>query len=65
MIVCLTSECICVVAAVVALWGGQTKPHAYAQEDAWNKILAFLWKHLYFNSILYSREASSGVISAE
>ncbi|KAK9976107.1 hypothetical protein ABG768_021313 [Culter alburnus] len=50
---------------VVALWGGQTKPHAYAQEDSWNNILAFLWKHLYFNSILHSREASSSVISAE
>ncbi|XDV25262.1 hypothetical protein PO909_029207 [Leuciscus waleckii] len=38
---------------VVMLWGGQTKPHAYAQEDAWNKTLAFLSKHLYFNSILH------------
>ncbi|KAK7130242.1 hypothetical protein R3I93_019767 [Phoxinus phoxinus] len=37
---------------VVMLWGGQTKPHAYAQEDAWNKTLAFLSKHLY-NSILH------------
>ncbi|XP_073669641.1 peroxisomal succinyl-coenzyme A thioesterase-like isoform X6 [Paramisgurnus dabryanus] len=35
---------------VVMLWGGQTKPHAYAQEDAWKKILAFLQKHLYFSS---------------
>ncbi|XP_050964401.1 bile acid-CoA:amino acid N-acyltransferase isoform X1 [Labeo rohita] len=31
---------------VVMLWGGQTKSHAYAQEDAWKKILAFLWQHL-------------------
>uniref|UniRef100_A0A8C0YUV2 Acyl-CoA thioesterase 16 n=1 Tax=Cyprinus carpio carpio TaxID=630221 RepID=A0A8C0YUV2_CYPCA len=31
---------------LVMLWGGQTKPHAYAQEDAWKKILAFLWQHL-------------------
>uniref|UniRef100_A0A8C2H3B7 Uncharacterized protein n=1 Tax=Cyprinus carpio TaxID=7962 RepID=A0A8C2H3B7_CYPCA len=31
---------------IVMLWGGQTKPHAYAQEDAWKKILAFLWQHL-------------------
>ena len=29
------------------LWGGQTKPHADAQEDAWEKILLFLQKHLY------------------
>uniref|UniRef100_A0A8C2DGR6 Uncharacterized protein n=1 Tax=Cyprinus carpio TaxID=7962 RepID=A0A8C2DGR6_CYPCA len=35
---------------VVMLWGGKTKPHAYAQEDAWEKILAFLWQHLYFSS---------------
>nr|XP_055045752.1 acyl-coenzyme A thioesterase 1-like isoform X3 [Misgurnus anguillicaudatus] len=35
---------------VVMLWGGQTKPHAYAQEDAWRKILAFLQKHLYLSS---------------
>ncbi|XP_043092371.1 bile acid-CoA:amino acid N-acyltransferase-like isoform X1 [Puntigrus tetrazona] len=33
---------------IVMLWGGQTKPHAYAQEDAWEKILAFLRQHLYF-----------------
>ncbi|XP_056604856.1 peroxisomal succinyl-coenzyme A thioesterase-like isoform X2 [Triplophysa dalaica] len=32
---------------VVMLWGGQTKPHAYAQEDAWKRILAFLSQHLY------------------
>ncbi|XP_056116418.1 acyl-coenzyme A thioesterase 5-like [Rhinichthys klamathensis goyatoka] len=35
---------------IVMLWGGQTKPHAYAQEDAWNKILAFLRQHLCFSS---------------
>ncbi|XP_051974137.1 peroxisomal succinyl-coenzyme A thioesterase-like [Xyrauchen texanus] len=35
---------------IVMLWGGQTKPHAYAQEDAWEKILSFLQKHLYFSS---------------
>uniref|UniRef100_A0A8C2GV18 Uncharacterized protein n=1 Tax=Cyprinus carpio TaxID=7962 RepID=A0A8C2GV18_CYPCA len=35
---------------IVMLWGGQTKPHAYAQEDSWEKILAFLRKHLYFSS---------------
>uniref|UniRef100_A0A671SBY1 Bile acid-CoA:amino acid N-acyltransferase-like n=1 Tax=Sinocyclocheilus anshuiensis TaxID=1608454 RepID=A0A671SBY1_9TELE len=34
---------------IVMLWGGQTKPHAYAQEDAWKKILAFLWQHLASN----------------
>ncbi|XP_056605327.1 peroxisomal succinyl-coenzyme A thioesterase-like isoform X1 [Triplophysa dalaica] len=32
---------------IVMLWGGQTKPHADAQEDAWNTILAFLRQHLY------------------
>ncbi|XP_065130843.1 peroxisomal succinyl-coenzyme A thioesterase-like isoform X4 [Paramisgurnus dabryanus] len=35
---------------VVMVWGGQTKPHAYAQEHAWKKILAFLQKHLYLSS---------------
>ncbi|XP_065130848.1 acyl-coenzyme A thioesterase 1-like [Paramisgurnus dabryanus] len=34
---------------IVMLWGGQTKPHANAQEDAWKKILAFLQKHLYLS----------------
>ncbi|TNN50970.1 Bile acid-CoA:amino acid N-acyltransferase [Liparis tanakae] len=33
--------------AVIMLWGGQTKPHADAQEDSWSKILAFLQEHLY------------------
>uniref|UniRef100_A0AAY5ES93 Acyl-CoA thioesterase 19 n=1 Tax=Electrophorus electricus TaxID=8005 RepID=A0AAY5ES93_ELEEL len=32
---------------VVLLWGGQAKPHADAQEDSWEKILAFLQQHLY------------------
>ncbi|KAL7827836.1 hypothetical protein AOLI_G00309880 [Acnodon oligacanthus] len=32
---------------VVMLWGGQAKPHADAQEDSWEKILAFLQQHLY------------------
>ncbi|XP_076860807.1 acyl-coenzyme A thioesterase 1-like isoform X3 [Brachyhypopomus gauderio] len=32
---------------VVLLWGGQTKPHADAQEDSWEKMLAFLQQHLY------------------
>lgn len=45
-----SSEYGVVAAAVVMLWGGKTKPHAYAQEDAWEKILAFLWQHLYFSS---------------
>nr|XP_055046278.1 peroxisomal succinyl-coenzyme A thioesterase-like [Misgurnus anguillicaudatus] len=35
---------------VVFLWGGQTKPHAYAQENAWKEILAFLRQHLYFST---------------
>ncbi|XP_066524973.1 bile acid-CoA:amino acid N-acyltransferase-like [Hoplias malabaricus] len=33
---------------VLLLWGGQTKPHSDAQEDSWQKILAFLQQHLYF-----------------
>ena len=33
--------------AVIMLWGGHTKPHADAQEDSWEKILAFLQQHLY------------------
>ncbi|XP_030621813.1 acyl-CoA thioesterase 19 [Chanos chanos] len=32
---------------VVALWGGETVPHCLAQEDSWQKTLAFLKKHLY------------------
>ncbi|KAL2102599.1 hypothetical protein ACEWY4_001767 [Coilia grayii] len=32
---------------VLMLWGGQTKPHADAQEDSWNKILLFLHTHLH------------------
>ncbi|XP_046878753.1 acyl-CoA thioesterase 18 isoform X1 [Hypomesus transpacificus] len=32
---------------VIMLWGGQPKPHADAQEDSWEKILAFLQQHLY------------------
>ncbi|KAM8908393.1 acyl-coenzyme A thioesterase 1-like isoform 2-T2 [Spinachia spinachia] len=35
---------------VMLLWGGQTKPHSDAQEDAWNKILSFLHHHLYSNN---------------
>ncbi|KAK2859102.1 hypothetical protein Q5P01_003722 [Channa striata] len=31
----------------ILLWGGQTKPHADAQEDSWMKILSFLRQHLY------------------
>ncbi|XP_054631904.1 peroxisomal succinyl-coenzyme A thioesterase-like [Dunckerocampus dactyliophorus] len=29
------------------LWGGQCVAHAYAQEDCWKKMLAFLHHHLY------------------
>ncbi|NP_001188466.1 acyl-CoA thioesterase 18 [Danio rerio] len=36
---------------IVMLWGGQTKPHAYAQEDSWEKILAFFHQHLYSSNI--------------
>ncbi|XP_067446954.1 peroxisomal succinyl-coenzyme A thioesterase-like [Thunnus thynnus] len=32
---------------VMALWGGDTVPHARAQEDAWRKMLAFLQENLY------------------
>ncbi|XP_078138177.1 peroxisomal succinyl-coenzyme A thioesterase-like isoform X1 [Centroberyx gerrardi] len=32
---------------MLVLWGGETKPHADAQEDSWEKILAFLRQHLY------------------
>lgn len=32
---------------VIMLWGGQTKPHADAQEDLWQKILDFLQQHLH------------------
>ncbi|XP_068442627.1 peroxisomal succinyl-coenzyme A thioesterase-like isoform X3 [Clinocottus analis] len=31
----------------ILLWGGQTKPHSDAQEDSWNRILAFLQQHLF------------------
>ncbi|KAK3558389.1 hypothetical protein QTP86_017996 [Hemibagrus guttatus] len=34
---------------VMILWGGQTKAHSQAQEDSWNKILAFFEQHLYRN----------------
>lgn len=32
------------------VWGGTTKPHSDAQEDAWRKILAYLQHHLYSRS---------------
>ncbi|XP_035383770.1 peroxisomal succinyl-coenzyme A thioesterase-like isoform X1 [Electrophorus electricus] len=32
---------------ILLLWGGQAKPHADAQEDSWEKLLAFLQQHLY------------------
>ncbi|XP_042266761.1 peroxisomal succinyl-coenzyme A thioesterase-like [Thunnus maccoyii] len=32
---------------LMALWGGDTVPHARAQEDAWRKMLAFLQENLY------------------
>ncbi len=44
---------VVVVPVVVVLWGGQTKLHAYAQEDAWEKIIQFLWQHLYISSVLH------------
>ncbi|XP_052454360.1 acyl-CoA thioesterase 19 isoform X2 [Carassius gibelio] len=35
---------------VVVLWGGETVPHSRAQEESWQKTLAFLEEHLYDNS---------------
>uniref|UniRef100_A0A4W4EKQ3 Acyl-CoA thioesterase 19 n=1 Tax=Electrophorus electricus TaxID=8005 RepID=A0A4W4EKQ3_ELEEL len=32
---------------VLMLWGGQAKPHADAQEDSWEKTVAFLQQQLY------------------
>ncbi|KAK2832438.1 hypothetical protein Q7C36_015900 [Tachysurus vachellii] len=32
---------------VIMLWGGQTRLHSYAQEDSWERILDFLYQHLY------------------
>ncbi|XP_028251116.1 acyl-coenzyme A thioesterase 4-like isoform X2 [Parambassis ranga] len=40
---------------VILLWGGQTKPHSDAQEDAWRKILSFLQHHLYGSPTLKAR----------
>lgn len=40
---------------VQLLWGGQTKPHSDAQEDSWNKILAFLQQHLYSSPTLKAK----------
>ncbi|XP_034019148.1 bile acid-CoA:amino acid N-acyltransferase-like isoform X2 [Thalassophryne amazonica] len=40
---------------VVMLWGGQTKPHSDAQEDAWKKILVFLEQNLYYSPGLKAR----------
>ncbi|RXM36672.1 Acyl-coenzyme A thioesterase 3 [Acipenser ruthenus] len=37
---------------VIVLWGGETKPHAFAQEDSWRRILKFLERHLYQRSVL-------------
>ncbi|XP_029103429.1 acyl-coenzyme A thioesterase 4-like isoform X1 [Scleropages formosus] len=33
---------------MMMLWGGQSKPHADAQEQSWRKILEFLQQHLYY-----------------
>ncbi|XP_028813581.1 acyl-CoA thioesterase 19 isoform X2 [Denticeps clupeoides] len=38
-------------AKVIVLWGGHTVPHSKAQEDAWEKTLAFLQEHLYGTSL--------------
>lgn len=42
---------------VLLLWGGQTKAHSQAQEDSWNKILAFLEQNLYSNTVDLSHVA--------
>uniref|UniRef100_A0A8C3LH34 Bifunctional peptidase and (3S)-lysyl hydroxylase JMJD7 n=1 Tax=Chrysolophus pictus TaxID=9089 RepID=A0A8C3LH34_CHRPC len=34
------------VLGVFVQWGGQWREHARAQEDAWQRIQAFFWKHL-------------------
>ncbi|KAG2460202.1 peroxisomal succinyl-coenzyme A thioesterase-like [Polypterus senegalus] len=40
---------------VVILWGGQPKEHSFAQEDSWEKILHFLYHHLYSSNIGLSK----------
>ncbi|XP_038595246.1 peroxisomal succinyl-coenzyme A thioesterase-like [Micropterus salmoides] len=40
---------------VIMLWGGQTKPHSDAQEDAWRKILSFLQHNLYCSPTLKAK----------
>ncbi|KAM8739952.1 peroxisomal succinyl-coenzyme A thioesterase-like isoform 2-T3 [Acanthopagrus schlegelii] len=40
---------------VMLLWGGQTKPHSDAQEDAWKKILSFLQHNLYSSTSLRAK----------
>ncbi|XP_075470438.1 acyl-coenzyme A thioesterase 1-like isoform X2 [Ascaphus truei] len=40
---------------VPMLWGGQTKDHARAQVDAWQKIQSFLSKHLMPYNAMHSR----------
>ncbi|XP_045916042.1 peroxisomal succinyl-coenzyme A thioesterase-like [Micropterus dolomieu] len=39
----------------IMLWGGQTKPHSDAQEDAWRKILSFLQHNLYCSPTLKAK----------
>uniref|UniRef100_A0A8C4RSS8 Bile acid-CoA:amino acid N-acyltransferase-like n=1 Tax=Erpetoichthys calabaricus TaxID=27687 RepID=A0A8C4RSS8_ERPCA len=39
---------------VIALWGGEAKEHAFAQEDSWKKILDFLDLHLYSSNTVLS-----------
>uniref|UniRef100_A0A8B9LXH6 Acyl-CoA thioesterase 4 n=1 Tax=Astyanax mexicanus TaxID=7994 RepID=A0A8B9LXH6_ASTMX len=40
---------------VVVLWGGQMVPHSKAQEDSWQKTLAFLEQHLYTHDTVASK----------
>ena len=42
-------------ASVMLLWGGQTKAHSDAQEDAWKKILSFLQHNLYSSTSLRAK----------
>ncbi|KAM9772561.1 peroxisomal succinyl-coenzyme A thioesterase-like isoform 1-T1 [Syngnathus typhle] len=40
---------------VTLLWGGRSKAHSDAQEDSWNKMLAFLRRHLYSQQVPQAR----------
>uniref|UniRef100_A0A3B4YB33 Acyl-coenzyme A thioesterase 4-like n=1 Tax=Seriola lalandi dorsalis TaxID=1841481 RepID=A0A3B4YB33_SERLL len=46
---------LCLVFAVMALWGGETLAHSRAQEDAWRKTLVFLRENLYATLVLANK----------